>query len=294
MGRLPALAATQAASTSPQLAAIASELHGRELPRVVVADDVYRDTLVSHGTPERFAEMFLGMFRAARNGDFATDDATLEQLIGRPTTTIREVLADDRRCRGALTGNRAIAWPSMIPVFDGHNDALTHPGFEALAQGRPGHIDVPKMRRRRDPRRDLRSVGGRPRRRHARARRRHSPKPDAQGGVRWDLPPAYDHQAAAASGDPRGRPAGGAGARRTPSASHGRSRRSTPPMTTTARRRRSCIWRAPRRSIPGLSPLSTGMRRGCAPWGPVWSRPTGVRSRRPVHPHTPHPTPGQG
>jgi membrane dipeptidase len=34
-----------------------------------------------------------------------------------------------------------------IPVFDGHNDALTKRGHELLAQGRPdGHLDLPRMR----------------------------------------------------------------------------------------------------------------------------------------------------
>ena len=35
----------------------------------------------------------------------------------------------------------------MIPVFDGHNDALTREDHEGLASGRPdGHLDIPKMR----------------------------------------------------------------------------------------------------------------------------------------------------
>ena len=35
----------------------------------------------------------------------------------------------------------------MLPVFDGHNDALTAEGHEALASGRDdGHLDIPRMR----------------------------------------------------------------------------------------------------------------------------------------------------
>ncbi len=35
----------------------------------------------------------------------------------------------------------------MLAVFDGHNDALTKPGYELLATGRPGgHLDLPRMR----------------------------------------------------------------------------------------------------------------------------------------------------
>lgn len=76
-----------------ELAAIASEVHGREITRVTVTDDDYREGLVAHGTPERYAEMFLGMFRAGRRGDFATEDTTLQRLIGHPPTSVREMLA---------------------------------------------------------------------------------------------------------------------------------------------------------------------------------------------------------
>ena len=35
----------------------------------------------------------------------------------------------------------------MLPVFDGHNDALTRADHAAFAEGRPaGHLDLPKMR----------------------------------------------------------------------------------------------------------------------------------------------------
>ena len=35
----------------------------------------------------------------------------------------------------------------MLPVFDGHNDALTHEDYADLATGRSGgHLDLPRMR----------------------------------------------------------------------------------------------------------------------------------------------------
>lgn len=34
----------------------------------------------------------------------------------------------------------------MIPVFDGHNDALTREGYAGLAAGRGGDLDLPRMR----------------------------------------------------------------------------------------------------------------------------------------------------
>jgi NAD(P)H dehydrogenase (quinone) len=55
---------------------------------------------VAHGTPERFAEMFLGMFRGSRRGDFTTDDPTLQRLIGHPPTAIRDVLTSEDSSQG--------------------------------------------------------------------------------------------------------------------------------------------------------------------------------------------------
>ena len=92
-GITPPLASTEAVDLTA-LAAIASEVHGREITRVTVSEDEYRDTLIAQGTPERFAEMFLGMFQASRRGDFASTDPTLERLIGHPPIAIRDVLAD--------------------------------------------------------------------------------------------------------------------------------------------------------------------------------------------------------
>ena len=43
--------------------------------------------------PPRAAEFTLGIFRAARRGEFAVTDPTLDGLLGRPATSVREVLA---------------------------------------------------------------------------------------------------------------------------------------------------------------------------------------------------------
>ena len=42
--------------------------------------------------PAEQADMLIGMFRAARAGEFAAVDPTLEQLLGRRPTALREVL----------------------------------------------------------------------------------------------------------------------------------------------------------------------------------------------------------
>ncbi|MYZ46880.1 NAD(P)H-binding protein [Propylenella binzhouense] len=75
------------------LAAIASEITGRQIKRIVVADARWRETLVSHGAPEAQADLLVGIFQASRRGDFATVDPTLERLLGRPPQTMRDVLA---------------------------------------------------------------------------------------------------------------------------------------------------------------------------------------------------------
>ena len=75
-------------------AAIVSELAGRPIRRVVVSDDRYRERLVGHGAPPEQADMLIGMFRAARAGEFAAVDPTLERLLGRRPTALRDVLRE--------------------------------------------------------------------------------------------------------------------------------------------------------------------------------------------------------
>ncbi len=74
------------------IAAIASELTGRPIRRVVVPDDEYRAHLIAHGLPEHAADMLLGIFVASRQRRFTLVDPTLARLIGRPPTPLREVL----------------------------------------------------------------------------------------------------------------------------------------------------------------------------------------------------------
>lgn len=91
-GLTPPLTASEALDLAG-IAAIASELTGRPITRVTVTDEEWRAGLVSHGVPERQADMFLGLFLASRQGEFAPVDPTLERLLGRPPTSLRDVLA---------------------------------------------------------------------------------------------------------------------------------------------------------------------------------------------------------
>jgi len=60
--------------------------------RVVVEDEDYVAGLIAQGVPEIGARMFLTMFQAARRGEFAVTDPTLQQLLGREPESIRTVL----------------------------------------------------------------------------------------------------------------------------------------------------------------------------------------------------------
>ncbi len=101
-GITPPLTAGEALDLSA-VAALAAELTGRPLRRVVVGDAEQRADLVARGVPEDRADMLLGMFAAARQGAFAAVDPTLGELLGRPPVPVREVLATN---------------PGMVPARD--------------------------------------------------------------------------------------------------------------------------------------------------------------------------------
>ncbi|MEI5675496.1 MULTISPECIES: NmrA family NAD(P)-binding protein [unclassified Nocardioides] len=82
------------------VAGLVSEITGRTVTRVVVPDEQWVGDAVAAGTPAGVARFTLGMFRAARRGEFAVTDPTLERVIGRPATSVREVLQ-------GLVGQRA-------------------------------------------------------------------------------------------------------------------------------------------------------------------------------------------
>jgi uncharacterized protein YbjT (DUF2867 family) len=90
-GPTPALTGSEAIDMAG-VAAIASEVTGRTIRRVVVPDEEYRAGLVGHGVPEGAADMLVGMFAASRKGEFADVGPALADLIGRPPTSLRDVL----------------------------------------------------------------------------------------------------------------------------------------------------------------------------------------------------------
>lgn len=90
-GPTPALTACESVDMAG-VAAIASELTGRRITRVSVSDADYRANLIGHGAPEAAADMLVGLFAAARRGDFAATDPTLAHLLGRHPTPLRDAL----------------------------------------------------------------------------------------------------------------------------------------------------------------------------------------------------------
>jgi len=90
-GPTPSLTAPEAFDLQA-VASILSELTGRPVSRVVADDDEFVAGMVGHGVRQGQADLLLGMFRASRRGEFATTNPTLENLIGRPATSLRSVL----------------------------------------------------------------------------------------------------------------------------------------------------------------------------------------------------------
>jgi len=101
-GPTPPLTASEALDFA-DLARIGAEILGREVRRWVTDDEALRAKLVARGVPPVVANIALGYYRAARAGEFAAVDPTLEQLIGRKPTSMRDVMAE--KLRGSNTGS---------------------------------------------------------------------------------------------------------------------------------------------------------------------------------------------
>jgi NAD(P)H dehydrogenase (quinone) len=87
---------TLTAGTAPtfaDVAAIAAEVSGRPVERVLVDPDEWLAGQVAGGTPEFVARFLLGMYSAAEQGFFAGVDPLLGELLGREPRTVRDVLA---------------------------------------------------------------------------------------------------------------------------------------------------------------------------------------------------------
>jgi NAD(P)H dehydrogenase (quinone) len=69
-----------------------TKITGRTIRRTVAGDDEWAAGLAAHGAPEALATMMLGMFRAARRGEFSATGPALGDLLGRPATPLSSFL----------------------------------------------------------------------------------------------------------------------------------------------------------------------------------------------------------
>lgn len=76
-----------------EVAAMLSELTGRQVVRRVVDDEAWVDAQVRAGVPEPRARFALTMHLASRAGEFDVTDPLLAEVLGRPTTSLRDVMA---------------------------------------------------------------------------------------------------------------------------------------------------------------------------------------------------------
>ncbi len=74
------------------VAQLASQLLKKPIERELVDDETYRTMLVKQGMPEVYAGLLLSLYTAARAGEFAVVDPTLERLIGHKPMSMRQVL----------------------------------------------------------------------------------------------------------------------------------------------------------------------------------------------------------
>ncbi len=74
------------------VAKLATNILGRTVERETISDEEYRTRLISHGVPEVLADGLGGLYRASRAREFAVIDPTLERLLGRSPTSMKELL----------------------------------------------------------------------------------------------------------------------------------------------------------------------------------------------------------
>ncbi len=89
----PTTLTASSAPTFDEVAAIASELTGREIQCVVKDSEEWVTARIADGQQELVARFTLGMYQAARDGFFAGVDPLLGALLGREPRSVRDVLA---------------------------------------------------------------------------------------------------------------------------------------------------------------------------------------------------------
>ena len=91
-GPTPPLTASEALDLS-DVAAILSDLNEKPIQRCTVTEEEQAAKMADRGVSAAAIEFTLGLYRAARSGEFEAVDPTLANLLGRKPTTVRSVLA---------------------------------------------------------------------------------------------------------------------------------------------------------------------------------------------------------
>jgi len=76
--------------TGTDLAAIATEISGRQVTYLPLEAEVYKAALVSHGVPEGFAAVLAGFDLAVKLGQMAPATTDVQTLTGRQPTSVRD------------------------------------------------------------------------------------------------------------------------------------------------------------------------------------------------------------
>jgi uncharacterized protein YbjT (DUF2867 family) len=90
----PVTLTARQAVTFDDVAAMASQISGREVTRIVVDDEQWIAGKVAAGSPEAMARMTLTMFQAARERRFAGVSPLLAELLGREPRSVVDQLGD--------------------------------------------------------------------------------------------------------------------------------------------------------------------------------------------------------
>ena len=91
-GPTPPLTAGEALDLQ-DIAGLLSELHGRPVCREILTDEAQAAQLAQRGLPPHAVQISLGLYRAARAGEFRAVDPALAQIVGRRPLTVRDLLA---------------------------------------------------------------------------------------------------------------------------------------------------------------------------------------------------------
>ena len=74
------------------LAGLAAESLGHTVVRKTITDDELRAKMAGRGVPGRVADIALGFYAASRNGEFGPTHPALGDLLGRPLTSMRDLM----------------------------------------------------------------------------------------------------------------------------------------------------------------------------------------------------------